>query len=120
MPSGVPATPTTVMQTYGTEGGRAEFVPLLVEIFKDVKAIFVDNPIEVYTKGSGGTEYGFIKERALENAITQIGTELHSQYLITYTPSNREEGGWHDIEVTVTGRRDLKIRTRPGYWVASQ
>jgi VWFA-related protein len=120
LPPGVPATPTTVMQTYGTEGGRAEFVPLLVEIFKDVKAIFVDNPVEVYTKGTGGTEYSFIKERALEDAIGRIGSELHSQYLLTYTPSNKEEGGWHDIQVTVSGRRDLKIRTRPGYWVASQ
>ncbi|HZT33803.1 MAG TPA: VWA domain-containing protein [Bryobacteraceae bacterium] len=120
LPSGVPATPTTVMQTYGTEGGRAEFVPLLVEIFKDVKAIFVDNPVEVYTKGTGGAEYGFVKERALERAIGEIGDELHSQYMISYTPSNREEGGWHEIEVNVEGRRDVKIRTRPGYWVASQ
>lgn len=120
LPPGVAATPNAVMQTYGTEGGRAEFVPLLVEIFKDVKAIFVDNPVEVYTKGTGGAEHGFVREKDLANAITQIGNELHSQYMISYVPSNREEGGWHDIQVTVQGRRDLTVRTRPGYWVASQ
>src|SRR5262249_27213326 len=49
LPSNVPATPTTVQQTYGTGGGgRAEFIPMMVEIFKDVKAIFKDNPIEAF------------------------------------------------------------------------
>ncbi|HWB95665.1 MAG TPA: VWA domain-containing protein [Bryobacteraceae bacterium] len=120
MPPGVPATPTSVAQAYGMEGGRAEFVPMLVEIFRDVKAIFVDNPIEVYTKGTGGVEHSFVREKDLANAITDIGSELHSQYMISYVPSNREEGGWHDIVVSVQGRRDLTIRTRPGYWVASQ
>ena len=47
-------------QTYGIGGGgRAEFIPLMVELFKDVKAIFKDNPVEVFTKGTGGTEYSF-------------------------------------------------------------
>ena len=55
----------------------------------------------------------------LEDAIAKIGQEIHSQYLITYTPNNKEEGGWHDIRVTVSGRTDLKVRSRPGYWVAS-
>jgi hypothetical protein len=31
-----------------------------VEVFKDVKDIFKDNPIEGFTKGTGGTEYGFL------------------------------------------------------------
>src|ERR1039457_1395960 len=58
MPSAVPATPTSVAQMYGIGGGgRAEFIPMMVEIFKDVKAIFKDNPVEAFTKGTGGTEY---------------------------------------------------------------
>src|SRR5690242_11841382 len=37
LPSNVPATPTTVQQTYGTGGGgRIEFIPAMVEMFKDV------------------------------------------------------------------------------------
>ena len=32
---------------------------------------------------------------------------------------NKEEGGWHDIKVTIPGRPDLKLRSRPGYWMAS-
>ena len=56
LPPNVPATPTTVMQTTGGQGGSAQFIPLMVEIFKSTKAIFVDNPAEVFTKGTGGTE----------------------------------------------------------------
>jgi VWFA-related protein len=91
----------------------------LSEIFRASKSIFVKNPVEVYTKFTGGDERAFINQRDLESAVSSIGDELHSQYLITYVPSNKEEGGFHEIAVTVD-RPDVKVRTRPGYWVASQ
>jgi VWFA-related protein len=118
IPSQVPATPTTVMQTTGGEGGSAQFVPLLVEIFKSTKAIFVDNPVEVFTKGTGGTEFSFGKQKGLEEAIEKVGNEIHSQYLISYAPNNTAEGGFHEIDVEVN-RPNIKVRTRPGYWLAS-
>lgn len=118
MPSGVPATPTSVAQMYGIGGGgRAEFIPLMVELFKDVKAVFKDNPVEAFTKGTGGTEYSFFKQRGLEDAIQKIGAELHSQYFVSYTPSNRDEGGFHTLEVTVGA---YKTQTRPGYWLGTK
>jgi VWFA-related protein len=121
VPALVPATPTTVAQQYGLNGGRAEFVPLMVEVFKDVKAIFKDNPVELFTKGTGGTELSFVKQRGLEDAIQRIGEELHSQYLISYNPNNKLEGGFHEITVEITGRPDVKkIQTRPGYWLAGK
>jgi VWFA-related protein len=121
MPAGVPATPTTVAQTYGEGGGaRAEFLPLMVEILRDVKAVFKDNPVELFTKGTGGTEYSFTTQRGLEDAIIRIGEELRSQYLVSYTPNNKEEAGFHTIEVSVVNRRDFKTHTRPGYWLASK
>ena len=118
MPSSVPATPTSVAQMYGTGGGgRAEFIPLMVEIFKDVKAIFKDNPVEAFTKGTGGTEYTFYKLHGLEESIQRIGAELHSQYFVSYTPNNKEEGGFHTLEVTVGA---YKTQTRPGYWLGTK
>ena len=118
MPSSVPATPTSVAQMYGTGGGgRAEFIPLMVEIFKDVKAIFKDNPVEAFTKATGGTEYTFYKQRGLEESIQKIGAELHSQYFVSYTPNNKDEGGFHTLEVTVGA---YKTQTRPGYWLGTK
>ena len=118
VPSGVAATPNTVMQTWGTAGARAEFIPLMVELFKDVKAVFKDNPVELFTKGTGGTEYGFVRQRGLEEAVGRIGEELHSQYMITYNPNNKDDGGFHEIFVQVAGHADYKVQTRPGYWLA--
>jgi VWFA-related protein len=120
LPPGVAATPNTVMQTWGTQGGRAEFLPLMIELFRDAKAIFKDNPVEAFTKGTGGMELGFIKQRGLEDAINRIGEELHSQYLISYNPNNKDEGGFHKMQVQVAGHQEFKVLTRPGYWLATK
>jgi VWFA-related protein len=120
LPSFVPATPTSVSATFGQNGQRAEFIPLFKEILKDVRDVFVDNPVEVMTKGTGGKEFSFMRQHGLEDALTDIGRELHSQYMISYTPNNGSEAGFHEIEVTLTGARNVKVRTRPGYWVAAK
>jgi len=120
LPSGVAATPNTVMQATGSEGGSAQFVPLMVEIFKDTKAIFVKNPAEVFTQGTGGEQFGFVRQRGLEDAMQHIGAELHSQYLISYNPNNKDEGGFHQISVRVLGDGNYQVRTRPGYWLGAQ
>lgn len=123
MPSGVAATPNSVMQAYGTEGGSAQFVPLMLEIYNDAKAIFKSTPVQVYTKGSGGEEFPFYGGRGLEQAIEKIGQDLHSEYTLSYTPTNKEEGGFHRIEVTVTGHSEVPnkggVKVRPGYWAAT-
>jgi VWFA-related protein len=120
LPSGVPATPNTVMQTTGSLGGSAEFVPLMVEVFKDAKAVFKQNPTEVFTKGTGGEQFGFMRTHGLEDAIQRLGADLHSQYLIAYNPNNKNEGGFHEITVEVSGRKDVTVRTRPGYYLGAK
>jgi len=124
LPPGVPATPTTVSRATGGGGanaGRAEFVPLLVELFRDAKAIFKDNPVEAFTKATGGMEFGFHSQRTLETAIQQLGEQLHSSYTISYSPNNRDEAGWHEISVDVPGRPDVRrVQTRPGYWLGAR
>jgi VWFA-related protein len=113
-PAGGASTPTTTMQN----SGYGNTMPVFVEIFRSVKDIFVDNPVELFTKYSGGREYSFLTQRNLEEAVSQIGEELHSQYLISYNPNNKLEGGWHSIRVEIAGRANLTVRTRTGYWLA--
>jgi len=120
MPSGYPQTPNTVMQETGSLGGSAEFVPAMVEVFKDTKAIFKQNPAEVFTRGTGGVQFGFARQHGLEDAIQRLGADLHSQYMISYNPNNKDQGGFHSISVTVTGAKDVKVRTRPGYFLGAK
>ncbi|HLK19856.1 MAG TPA: VWA domain-containing protein [Bryobacteraceae bacterium] len=115
MPAGVDATPTLVEQNYYT----GNFIPMFVDIFKAAKSIFVEDPVVVFTRFTGGKEYPFVSEKSLERAIAGISQEIHSQYLLSYQPNNLSEGGFHEIRVTVN-RPQLEIRTRPGYWVAAR
>jgi VWFA-related protein len=110
--------PTTQAQMMGTFGYGADLVPAIVEIFRATKAIFVKNPAEVYTQFTGGREYSFMTQADLEQAIARIGSEIRSQYILSYTPSNKIEGGFHAIKVVVN-RPGLRVRTRPGYWMAA-
>jgi len=120
MPSNTPATPTTVMQAYGTQGDSAQFMPMLIEIYRDVKAIFKANTVDIFTKGTGGEEYGYVRSRGLEEVINEIGESLHTQYTITYQPNNKDVPGFHPIEVDVLNKKAHSVRTRPGYWLGTQ
>lgn len=115
MPAGVDATPTLVEQNYYV----GNYIPMFVDIFNAAKSIFVEEPVVVFTRFTGGKEYPFVTEKSLERAVQGISQELHSQYLLSYSPNNPTEGGFHEIRVTVN-RPQLEVRTRPGYWVATR
>jgi len=115
---GHPSTPTTDDQAFGTDGYSADAIPLMMEIFRDVKNIFKVSTATLFTKGTGGEQFPFATAHGLEQAISAIGDELHSQYLITYTPNNTGDGGFHRIEVEVIGRQ-YKCETKPGYFMSA-
>jgi VWFA-related protein len=119
MPGGVPATPTTMMQAGLTEGSRAEFMPVLIEIYRDAKGIFKRNAVEVFTLGTGGSEFSYYLHHGLEDAIERIGEQLHAEYTVSYSPNNKDEGGFHEISVYVSSQLARRVQARPGYWVAS-
>jgi VWFA-related protein len=119
VPGGAPQTPGTIAAMTGYGSQTFDVIPLIKEMMTQVKAVFVPNPLEVLTRYTGGREYAFLSQRDLEDVVTQLGEELHSQYLIYYRPNNQEEGGWHDIKVTLN-RSNLEIRTRDGYYTAAK
>jgi VWFA-related protein len=114
LPAGVVGTPTTDMQM---EMGN--WVPAFKDIFLAAKGVFLPDPLDVYTKFTGGREFAFKTQKSLEKDISQLGEELHSQYFLTYFPSTQEESGFHQIVVTVD-RPNVKVRTRDGYYWAGK
>jgi VWFA-related protein len=120
LPAGVIATPTTDTQgAVCCSPSMGDWSPIFRELFTAVKAVFVSNPQEIYTKFTGGREYSYKTQKGLEEAITNIGEEIHSQYLLTYLPNNPEDSGYHEIEVRIL-KPGLKVTTRPGYWSAAR
>jgi VWFA-related protein len=105
-------TPTTISQN-----NMGNWVPVVKDIFDLAKGIFIPPPLEVYTTYSGGRQYAFKSQRELDQAVSDLGEELHSQYLLTYIPNNQEEAGYHNIVVQVF-KPDMKIRARDGYYWA--
>jgi VWFA-related protein len=72
------------------------------------------NTTQALTRGTGGATFPFTRLKGLEEAIQKLGAELHSQYLLSFTPDDAT-GGYHRLEVQVAGA-DFRVRARPGYW----
>jgi len=111
-PGGGVETPTTISQN-----NMGNWAPIIKDIYDMAKGIFIPPPLEVYTTYSGGRQYAFKTQRELERAVSDLGEELHSQYLLTYVPNNQSEAGYHNIVVQVL-KPDMKIRARDGYYWA--
>ncbi len=115
LPAGTIMTPTleVLMNQLGN------WVPVFTEIFTQIKAVFVSNPLEVYSRYTGGREFPFFTQKGLEEAVADIGKQLHSVYMLTYSPNNQDEAGFHTIKVQVD-KPDLKVTSRDGYWWAGK
>jgi VWFA-related protein len=109
---GATSTPTT-----DSQNALGDWTPVIKDIFDEAKSVFVKNPLEIYTSYSGGRQYWFANQKTRDRAVSDLGNELHSQYLLTYSPNNQQEPGFHNIVVQVT-KPDLRIRTRDGYYLA--
>ncbi len=107
---GVPRTQTTTIQQQN--GNVLNGVP---PIYRGIRDLFKKTPAEAFSSFTGGRMYSFAKERGLETAISDIGADLNSQYLLSYSPNNSSEPGFHTIKVNVS-RPGLYVRVRPGYW----
>jgi VWFA-related protein len=121
VPQNQVATPTTISQAYGPEN-EIQFMPLMMEIYRDAKAVIKTNPTQLFTKATGGRQFTFFRGAGLEESIEKIGEQLHSEYLISYNP-NKEvmvgQGGFHEIKIEVSSPLVKKVQTRPGYWAAA-
>ncbi len=75
------------------------------------------NAAQILTGGTGGTILPFVRQKGLEEAIQKLGSELHSQYLISFVQDDMT-AGYHNLDVRVLGHEGLRVRSRPGYWYA--
>jgi VWFA-related protein len=115
---GMPGPPGTVQTptTDQSEGGGPNLIGLAVWVVTHVKDKVTSRQMEIASAATGGVHVSTWKNWSIENAIDEIGGELHSQYTLTYTPSGNVANGYHEINVTV-GRKDLTVRARPGYYI---
>ncbi len=76
-----------------------------------------DRNLQKLCEETGGQAFFTGDILSLERSFNKIRDELHTQYVLTYRPTNPNyDGSYRRIEVKLTsGRNDLKIRTKRGY-----
>ena len=108
------------VQTPGSEGalyGSGDLMAVAVWAVQHIKNKITDHALELAATATGGQHIATFKNHSIENAIDEIGGELHSQYSVSYIPTGTNETGYHEIKVTVK-KEGLKVRARPGYYLA--
>jgi VWFA-related protein len=69
-----------------------------------------------FARSTGGMPTGFLRKQGLEKALERIGSDLHTQYMLSFQPDAETPAGFHSIRVEVKGKPDLVVRARSGYW----
>jgi VWFA-related protein len=72
------------------------------------------NTTAALAQATGGAAYSFTRLKTLEQTIDKLSRELHSQYVLSFTPDDATPGR-HRLEVRV-GRGQFRVRVRPAYW----
>lgn len=76
------------------------------------------NTAQVLTTLTGGTVMPFTRQSALEEVVQKLGSELQTQYVLSFTPEDRTPG-YHRIELKLKREGEFVLRARPGYWAGA-
>lgn len=109
-----PATPNVIPgdPNYVPLEGRADILGAIAEL----KRMGMADTTKVLAGETGGLIFRFTRQKGLEDAIEKLSGDLHTQYVVGFTPE-LSTPGYHRLEVQVLGKADLRLRARPGYWV---
>lgn len=116
--TGMPG-PPGIVQTPSNDAsvnGGIDLLALAVWAVTHAKDKITSQQLAIASAATGGAHISTWKNESIQNAIDEIGAELHSQYTLSYVPQGQEQEGYHQIKVTVD-RKDLVVRARPGYYV---
>lgn len=84
--------------------------------FTELGRLATTNAAEVFARSTGGRHLSFTRLGGLEESITKLGEEVHSEYLLSFVPMESKNHGYHRIAVKVPSHPDAIVRARPGYW----
>lgn len=113
---GMPGT-VQIQPTEDIRYGYGNLMNFNLWALKNVKDQITGHVLQKAAAGTGGRHIATFGARTMQKAVDEIAGELHSQYSLTYEPKSTRETGYHRIRVNVN-RKDLKVRARPGYYVA--
>jgi len=83
----------------------------------NVRALAAERRMQEFAVQTGGAVYIPRSTRELETAFTQIAADLSEQYVLSYYPTETvRDGRFHVIDLRLSSRKDVRVRTRKGYY----
>jgi Ca-activated chloride channel homolog len=80
-----------------------------------------DRVLERIAEATGGRSFEPFQLHDVANAFAEIQDELRSQYALTYKPADfRSDGRYHTIEILAQTHKNLRVRSRHGYYAPTQ
>jgi VWFA-related protein len=80
-----------------------------------------DRVLERIADATGGRSFEPFQLHDVANAFAEIQDELRSQYALTYKPADfRSDGRYHTIEILAQTHKNLRVRSRHGYYAPTQ
>jgi len=112
LPPNTPRTPTNADAVYSTP---IPIVPIILATGEIIRSAVASSLLEFYSGYTGGVFYSHWSKKAVQDQLSRIASEIHSQYELAYIPDTLSQPGFHRIEVRVQ-RSGVKVRTRAGYF----
>ncbi|MEE8522547.1 MAG: VWA domain-containing protein, partial [Thermoanaerobaculia bacterium] len=78
-----------------------------------VRASSYQEPLQMMALETGGL--ATFNTNNITGAFDNMATDFRSYYSLGYSPAHSGDGRYHDVEVKVKGRKNLKVRHRAGY-----
>jgi Ca-activated chloride channel family protein len=83
----------------------------------NLRALAAERRMEQLSGQTGGAVYMPKTTAELNDAFVQIAADLAHQYVLSYYPGDeRRDGRFHNIDLRVKARKDVRIRARRGYY----
>jgi Ca-activated chloride channel family protein len=83
----------------------------------NLRALAAERRMEQLTTQTGGAVYLPKTVAELNTAFDQIAADLAQQYILSYYPAgDHRDGRYHSLDLRVKVRKDIRIRSRRGYY----
>lgn len=80
-----------------------------------------DKVLDRIADATGGKPFHPFQVRDVANAFAEIQDELRSQYAISYKPADfKHDGHYRTIEIVANDRKNLRVRSRRGWYAPAQ
>jgi VWFA-related protein len=76
--------------------------------------------LDEITRLSGGRSVEASRPEAVASAFEKILSEVSARYVLTFSPPEQAEVGWHQLRVRVRGAGDVDVRARGAYYLPPQ